>query len=465
MWKIKNSLNNEILKYFILFSVYILSFLWIFESFFFKTLYKSQRINDIEYVSKTLIKNQLNPNFQEVINKSALDSSVCIEINDKNYSTLYNSSYYGKGCSQGEATTQKYKFDFIRSNNTTQIYEIDNPKEEITTIVYAIKLQNEKYAYISSSVTPSSGTEKLIRNQLIIMTIIIVILSFILAYYISNKISNPIKKMNKDAKNLAKGKFVEFTNESKILELEELKDSLNYAKDELHKTEEYRKDLMANVSHDLKTPLTMIKAYAEMSTDIHAKKPEKQKEDINIIISEVDRLTLLVNDILTLSKIQSNIDTLNLEEFDLIDLTKEIIKKYSLLEETENYKFTLNHNQEKIIIKADKKKLEQVLYNLVNNAINYTGEDNQVIITITEANDIKVEIKDTGKGIKKEDIPYIWDKYYKNKKEHKRNKIGTGLGLSIVKNILELHNYKFGVDSKINKGTTFYFIIPKEKEL
>ena len=462
MWKIKNSLNNEILKYFIIFSFYILSFLWIFELFFFNSLYKAQRINDIEYVSKTLIKNQFNPNFQDVINKSALDASVCIEINDKNYSTLYNSSYYGKGCSKANDSTLKYKFDFIRTNQQTQIYEINNPKDDIKTIVYAIKLQNEKFAYISSSVTPSTGTETLIRHQLIIMTIIIIILSFILAYFISDKISNPIKKMNEDAKNLAKGKYIEFTNESKILELEELKDSLNYAKEELHKTEEYRKDLMANVSHDLKTPLTMIKAYAEMSTDIHSNNKKKQKEDINIIISEVDRLTLLVNDILTLSKIQSNIETLNKEDFDLIELTKDILKKYSVLEETENYKFIFNHNKDKIIINADKQKLEQVLYNLVNNAINYTGDDNTIKINITEEENIKVEIIDTGKGIKKEDIPYIWDKYYKNKKEHKRNKIGTGLGLSIVKNILNVHNYEFGVDSKINKGTTFYFIIKKE---
>ena len=295
------------------------------------------------------------------------------------------------------------------------------------------------------------------------MTIIIIILSFILAYYISNKISNPIKKITEDAKSLAKGDYIDFTNESKILELEELKDSLNYAKDELRKTEEYRKDLMANVSHDLKTPLTMIKAYAEMSTDLHANNKKKQKEDINIIISEVDRLTLLVNDILTLSKIQSNIETLNKEEFDLIELTKEIIKNYSLLEETENYKFIFNHNKDIILINADKQKINQVLYNLINNAINYTGEDNTIKININENKEtIKVEIIDTGKGIKKEDIPFIWDKYYKNKKEHKRNKIGTGLGLSIVKNILTIHNYEFGVNSKKDKGSNFYFIIKKE---
>ena len=107
--------------------------------------------------------------------------------------------------------------------------------------------------------------------------------------------------------------------------------------------------------------------------------------------------------------------------------------------------------------------IEQVIYNLVNNAINYTGSDNTVTIKVTESwKSIKVEIIDTGKGIKKEDINHIWDKYYKSEKKHKRNMIGTGIGLSIVKNIFVLHNYEYGVISKKDKGSNFYFYIKKE---
>ena len=101
----------------------------------------------------------------------------------------------------------------------------------------------------------------------------------------------------------------------------------------------------------------------------------------------------------------------------------------------------------------------------MNNAINYTGEDNLVNITVKkEKKNIRVEIQDTGKGINKEDIPYIWDKYYKNKKKHKRNLVGTGLGLSIVKKILEEHNYKYGVNTTKGHGTIFYFEIQKKEE-
>ena len=218
---------------------------------------------------------------------------------------------------------------------------------------------------------------------------------------------------------------------------------------------------MANVSHDLKTPLTLIKAKGEIVKDLHINDKDKIINDMDTIIEEVDYLTILVNDILELSKMETIEDELNIEEFDLISLINHVLTRYKVLEETENYSFIFKHNKDKIMIKADKRKLEQAIYNLINNAINYTGDDHKVYINVTYKDKILVEIKDTGKGIKEEDLPYIWDKYYKNKKKHKRNLIGTGLGLSIVRNIFVEHNYKYGVNSSKNKGTTFYFEIEK----
>ena len=125
----------------------------------------------------------------------------------------------------------------------------------------------------------------------------------------------------------------------------------------------------------------------------------------------------------------------------------------------EQYKFILDLPK-KVIIKADREKINQVIYNLLNNAINYTGKDKLVKIRVTKEDaDYLVEIIDTGKGIKKEEIPFIWDKYYKNDKNHQRNVVSTGLGLSIVKEILNKHNFEYGVKSEINKGSTFYFKI------
>lgn len=450
----KNSLNQKIWKYFLIFSLFILSFLWAFQVIFFNKYYEYIKIQDTKNVAKKIKNNQDSDYLASIINKNSLEKEVCVEIVDSGGITLYRSAWRGKGCLQG----QSYKALFITSGKTEGTYEIVNQEYDSNSLVSALKLNNGTFAFVNTSLDPIESTVVILKNQLLVITIITILLAFTISYFISSYISKPIENISNKAKQLATGNFnIEFA-ENDILEINELAKTLNYTKNELIKTDELRRDLMANVSHDLKTPLTMIKAYAEMSTDLHENNKEKQKEDMQIIINETNRLTTLVNDILTLSKMQSNIEELNIEDVDLVELTNNILKSYSYLKELENYNFIFKHNKKKIIIKADIQKLEQAIYNLINNAINYTGEDNKIFVTITDKNNIiKVEIKDTGKGIKEEDLPYIWDKYYKNKKKHKRNLVGTGLGLSIVKGILDKHNYSYGVITKENKGTTFYF--------
>ena len=152
---------------------------------------------------------------------------------------------------------------------------------------------------------------------------------------------------------------------------------------------------------------------------------------------------------------QSKAINLNIQKVNIDDLIKSIIKKFDILKENNGY--NISYKGFNTSVKCDKTKMEQVIYNLLNNAINYTGDDKKVYVKLKEENGgIKLEIKDTGKGISDEDLKYIWDKYYKVDKKYKRVTHGTGLGLSIVKNILDLHGFKYGVESKKNKGTTFY---------
>ena len=192
----------------------------------------------------------------------------------------------------------------------------------------------------------------------------------------------------------------------------------------------------------------MIKAYAEMIRDINKDDEKKRMENLNIIISETDRLNILVNDILNLSKLQNFEDKLDKTEFDLVELIKNVVKKYNIVKETENYNFELKLPK-KAIVYGDVNKITQVIYNLLNNAINYTGDDLTVTVEVIEKKKTYlVNIIDSGKGIKEEEQTLIWDKYYKNEKNHKRNKVGTGVGLSIVKNILERHKFIYGVKSE-----------------
>jgi signal transduction histidine kinase len=304
----------------------------------------------------------------------------------------------------------------------------------------------------------------LIKSQIVYIGIGIIIIAIIMSLYFSKIISRPINSINDKARALANGNYDIKFEHNGIKEVDELSDTLNYLESEVSKTDKYRRDLMANVSHDLKTPLTMIKAYAEMVRDITYDNKEKREDNLNIIIDETDRLNILVGDILELSKLQASSEVLEIEEFDLNKEIKGILKRYDYLKETEKYNIKAIMPKE-IMVKGDKKRIDQVIYNLINNAINYTGEDKTVTLKVTEnKNDYLIEIIDTGKGIKKEDLPYIWDKYYKNDKNHSRNVVGTGLGLSIVKNILEQHGFEYGVNSKRGKGSTFYFMVNKSSK-
>ena len=434
----KNSLNIEIWKYLIIFSVLILVFLWTFQVLFLNKYYEIVKTKDIKEVAMKISKASSTIQIEKIINDSAYDKNICVEITNDT-KTLYSSTYLSRGCLKGNEDEVNYKTDFINSNLRKNKYMIINPRFNNKALVYAIRMNNGLYAFVNTSLEPIDSTVTILKNQLIYVTLLVLILSFVIAYFISKHISNPIVKMNNSAKKLAKGEYdVVFDSSTNIYELSELSETLDYTRDELCKTEELRRDLMANVSHDLKTPLTMIKAYAEMTRDLHQDNKKKQMENMNIIIEEVDRLTNLVNDILELSKLQSDIDKLNFSTFDLTKLIKEILKRYEIYKEVENYHFIYSNNK-KIEITADKNKMEQVIYNLINNAINYTGDDNKIILkTIEKDNLIRVEITDTGKGINEKDMPYIWDKYYKNEKKHKRNLVGTGIGLSIVKQILDL---------------------------
>ena len=453
--KLNKKLKFHIWLYLIIFTLIIILFLWLFQVIFINKYYELSKIDQIKNTTLKIIRNYSDDS--EYLDKISYEDNICIEI-VKNRMTVYSSNESNRGCL---TSNYKYKNEFYNSGETEQTIKLINPLFNTKTLIYARKYNDDITIFVNASLEPLDTTINILSNQLIIVSFIVIILAFIIGYFISKKISKPIENMNEKALKLANGNYnFQFDNNSNITEIDTLASTLNYAKKELEHTDELRRDLMANVSHDLKTPLTMIKGYAEMIRDLNYDNEEKRNANLNVIIEETERLNILVEDILTLSKIQANKDTLNKEDFDLVELINNIIKRYSIYKETEGYNFEIN-TPNKVIINADKKKIEQVIYNLINNAINYTGDDNKIIINIFQDKKIRVEIKDTGKGIKAEDLPHIWEKYYHSKKKHKRNVIGTGIGLSIVKTILESHKFKYGVISEVGKGTTFYFEIRK----
>ncbi len=451
-----NSLCNKTFFYFVIFSIIILLFLWSVEIIFIKVFYQKYQIKDVKTIGLNILETNSN-NLISYLEEIAYKKDMCIELYSSNQ--IYNFNINDKDCSLKSNNIEiiKAKRKLKYSSNKETLIKLSNNK----TIIYGIRVDHDTYVILNTDINDVGTTNYILRGQLIYITLIVILIALLASYYVSKMLNKPILEITNKARQMASGNFEMDSNNYEIAELDELKDVLNYARSEIKNTDELRRDLMANVSHDLKTPLTMIKAYAEMAKDLNNNNEEKRKENLDIIISETDRLNILVNDILDLSKMQSGNQELKYEKYDLIQEIKQIIKRYEIIKETENYKFILNAPKT-AIVKADKKQINQVLYNLINNAINYTGDDLTVKINVKEnKNNYLVEIIDSGKGLTKEECKLVWNKYYKNEKNHKRNKVGTGLGLSIVKNILNRHKFRFGVSSKIDYGSNFYFMIKK----
>ncbi len=460
--KFKSNLRNNIWKYLILFSIIILVLFWIINISSLDTFYESSKKDQLLEVVSLIRKNYHEDNLEELFDSLSYNNDFCIEAY-KNNQPIYISNDYNRGCMTdgNPLELNRYKREFMNSGLLNQNYEFINPKHDNKILMSGIKINNT-YIFINTSLEPIDSTVEVIKEQFIYIMISVLLLSFVIAYFISKLISKPIEKINLSAKKLAKGQYdVVFDNDSNIEEIEELVKTLNHAKDELAKTELLRQELMANVSHDLKTPLTMIKAYAEMVRDLTYKDKNKRNSNLNTIIEETDRLNLLVNDILELSKLQTCDITLEQNIFDIHELILEIINRYQIYIDRDGYNIEYL-NKDSIMVSADKKRIEQVIYNLLNNALNYTGDDKKITINVVILDStVRIEISDTGKGIADEELEYIWDKYYKIDKTYSRTQIGTGIGLSIVKNILVKQNLPYGVNSS-NKGSTFYFEVKKD---
>ena len=466
-------LNVKLWGYFILFSVAIFTIIWLLQIVFLSNFYETMKKKEVIKIGEGIKKCYGEKDFENIVEKAAFKNSMLIFILDKEGTTIYSFDEHGFGNTNRAIpgniipiNTQEIRqirvheefFNKLKNNSESYVVEITkNERLGGQSLFYGTKLE-DKYLFITTPIEAMNSATEILRTQLVHIIFISLFLSFGMSFFISKKISKPISNITKKAGELAKGNYnVEFEN-GHYAEIDELIETLNYTTKELSKVEKLRKDLVANVSHDLRTPLTLIKAYSEMIYEKTGENKEKREEQLKIIITETDRLTKLVNDILDLSKLESGNENIKLENINLSEIVEEVLLGFKPLCDKEKY--IINKNIEKnLCIKGDKLRLEQVLYNLIGNGINHIGEDKTIEIKLKKENRVYFEIKDNGDGIAKEDIKHIWNRYYKTKNHKEKQSGGIGLGLSIVKNILELHKAEYGVDSKEGEGSTFWFKI------
>lgn len=481
----KISVKWRLFIYLSIFAAATLILLWFMQVVFLQNFYKAIKVNDIKSAANSISKNIDSADLQTYIKTIVQKKDFSIVVTDIEGNTIYSEGFSPNSViqhmseqglfsliknaqSNSGAYLNRYDrggviFDQINKDNFPDHLPKPVGNKMAESMLYTkivTKADGTQVAIIlNANISPVDATVLTIRIQLIYVTAVMIIFAFLLALFISKRISKPIIQINTSAKELSQGHYNVRFSENGYKEIAELGGTLNIAAHELSKTEALQRELIANVSHDLRTPLTMIAGYAEAMRDLPG---ENTQENVQIVIDEAKRLTTLVNDILDISKLQAETESIRLETFNLTESISEILKRYGKLTEQEGYKIKFICSRD-VFVKADELKISQVVYNLVNNAITYTGNDKSVTVKQTESQGkVRIEVVDTGEGIPADKLNDIWNRYYKVDKSHKRAQIGTGLGLSIVKEILIKHNADFGVESTVGQGSVFWFELPAE---
>lgn len=313
------------------------------------------------------------------------------------------------------------------------------------------------FLFVSASIEQYGDLAVSMQWLSLITALVAVVLAFVTSGFVAAFITKPVTEVTERAKELARGNYdLHFKKNYFCAELTELSEALDYARSEISKADTMQKELIANVSHDFKTPLTMIKAYASMIVEITGEDKKKRDANAKVIIDECDRLTLLVGDLLDLSKLRAGVNMGEKTVFNLSEEVYSVAERFSFLKETSGY-IIETQIEDDLYTQANRERIDQVLYNLIGNAVNYTGEDKRVRVKLyKKGGNARFEVIDSGKGIPPEEVDTIWDRYYRSNKTHKRPVNGSGLGLSIVKNILLQHDCPFGVISEVGKGSCFW---------
>ena len=297
-----------------------------------------------------------------------------------------------------------------------------------------------------------------VRTQFFLTIGAILVATALVGFTMARSISEPIIETNRAARELSRSRYSRPPHSGGYREIAELNDTLIRAAEDLGKVEDLQRELIANISHDLRTPLTMIGGYAEAMRDI----PEEMTpENMQIIIDETNRLNSMVNEVLDFSSLRTGNMELEQTDFNLTEQIREIVGRVSKMTAVDGYTVVFGETEDRFV-RGDSRRISQVIYNLLGNALTYTGPDKTVRISQTAVGSrIQVSISDSGEGIPEADLPYIWDRYYRSRENHRRSVIGSGLGLNICRGILEKHDAQYGVRSEPGQGTTFWFRLPE----
>jgi len=334
-------------------------------------------------------------------------------------------------------------------------------KMNVIASVPIIKNNQVVAALVNTAQMPAiTDVVKSISFAIFLVLIIILAIAFAFTYFFSTKVTNIIGAFNITAKNIASGQLASrvdmpYTDDDVGI----LAKNMNYMAEELQRVDNMRKEFIANISHDLRSPLTSIGGFAQAMLD-GTIRVDNQRKYLQIILTQTEHLTNLTQNILLLTQMENNIIKLEKTNFDIHHLLKKVLIQFEKNIVDKDIKVSLITDNDALMVNADLNQIQRVIYNIIDNALKFSSSEDELTIetTITDGK-VQISISDTGIGMSDTEIKYMWVRFHKGDKSRGQDKKGFGIGLSIVREIINAHQQSIEVFSQLGKGTTFIFTL------
>ena len=398
-------------------------------------------------------------------------SSFCIDISDTtlrqifkvdnlSYCNLHRTRPTDSSDEKAAYTTARAMRQLCRESGGAVVRKINppSPSGSVQLMVGRMTADGNYTVLVTTSLMHVAEAGKVLSTVLPLAAALIFAFSMSAAWLFSEWFTKPLRALSGAARQVAQGNYAVHVDSVRNDELGDLAQEFNHMAKEVQHASQMQRDLLANVSHDLRTPLTLIKGYAETVRDLTGDDKAHRDEQMNIIVDETDRLTALVSSVMELSKVTSGADRCERVNFDMGQLCDEVSERYDAICAQNGWQLKLELPDEELPVYADPDMMQRALHNLLGNAMHHIGPDGIFILRASRCTEgVRVEVEDHGPGIAAADLPYIFDRYYRSRSD--AGKQGTGLGLSITKAIFQQHGFRFGVQSTLGKGTIFWFIM------